>query len=235
MMKEYSYFQADGLSLEALDTIKESKATLAQLKTKLCAKFGASDVMGGYREELGHFHFTAFHFNAQQKVPDGWKTLNQQRSQNGALQGTFALPAPNSPDAFDVASIGGLMERASRSDSLEGIFGVRFMREHPAGKFEEIFVRQSAMADGPEPKGKIWGTPMWGGSSPSAGKTWDPIVAQELDGKTYLRIPNKPGTEEPAVIPPDAIPVSYEKMLAADQAELERRRKPSPYDLCWGC
>jgi hypothetical protein len=234
-MKEYSYFLADGLSLEALDSVRESAAELARLKTKLCTTFGADDLMGGYRKEEGRFHFTAFHFRAGQKVPQGWKINNEQRDREGNLMGTFALPAPNTADAFHMASMGGLMERASRHDCLEGVFGTdRLMRPHGAGTYETAFVRQSMIADSSVPTGKTWGAGYFGGAKTSPGSTTDPILAVELDGKTYFRVPNKLGTEEPIVTPPDAIPMSYEKMLEADKAETDRRNKPAP-PLGWLC
>jgi hypothetical protein len=52
---------------------------------------------------------------------------------------------------------------------------------------------------------------------------WNPIDYMQLDGNWYLRIPNKPGTAEPQFTPPDAVPVSYDDMLKADQKEYENR------------
>ncbi|MEZ0224995.1 MAG: hypothetical protein ACAH83_10610 [Alphaproteobacteria bacterium] len=232
-MTDYSYFMAQGLSLEAFDTMKESKAEFESLKAKLCAKFGANDFMGGYDENEKRFRMISFHFRADQKVPDGWKERSEQRFSNGALQCTFAMPAPNTPDHFYMANMCGLMERASRQMGLHDIFGVEwFMREGVEGKIENAFVRQRYLND-PGPKGKISQTNInYGGSG--GGKVCDPLSALELDGKMYIRVPNKPGTEEPICAPPDAQPVSYEDMLKADQAEWDRRNARHHPPVCWG-
>lgn len=235
MAHEYSYFRAEGLSLEALETVKESQAELVSLKTKLCAKFGANQIMGGYRKDMGHFHVVAFHFRPGQKVPDGWQLTREQRGADGALQYTFALPAPNSPDAFHVASLCGLMERASRHDSLERVFGVeRFMRDHPAGEFETAFVRQGYLADATLAKGKIRGPAVLGAGATPPGKTADPIYTMDLAGSTYIRVPNRPGTDDPVVTPPDAVRMSYDQMLKADKAEQDIRNQPREYGV-YGC
>jgi hypothetical protein len=236
-MKEYSYFLAQGLSLEAFDTMKESKEEFVSLKTKLCAKFGANDIMGGCRDG-GRFEILFFHFRAGQKVPDGWKVNNEQRGRDGALQSTFAVPAPNTADHFYMANMCGLMERASRHILLEDIFGAEwFMRDVTAGAGESAFVRQKYVGD-PGPKGQVPGpNASYDGSTTSPGtKTADPMAAMELDGKMYIRVANRPGTEEPICTPPDAQRVSYEDMLKADKAEWDRRHPPRNYnDMSWGC
>jgi hypothetical protein len=216
--------------------VKESKEEFATLRKKLCEKIGADDVMCGYRADTGDFRFVSFYFSANHKPPEDWKILNEQRGNDGRLQCTFAMPEPGSPAAFDMASMGGLMERAARHDSLEKVFGVeRFMHAHDAGSFENTFVRQTLMHDDKIATGKIWSTEASGYAPAAAGSTADPITAMALNDKIYFRVPNKPGTGEPIVTPPDAIPVSYEQMLKADADEMDNRRKPSPFDMCWGC
>ncbi len=235
-MKEYSYFRADGLSLAALDTIKESKEEYDALRRKLCDRFGANEVMAGYDPITGHMSFLAFHFRANQKVPEGWKTINEQKSKDGALQCTFAMPAAGSPDAFHMANIGGLMERAARLTDLEGVFGCRMEpRAYPAGTFETAFVRQSFMTNGPGPIGKLYGQSLGIGGSGSPGTASDPIVSMEINGEVYIRVPNKPGTEEPQMLPPDAAPVSYDEMIRTDKAEYDRRMGQSLQSRGWGC
>jgi hypothetical protein len=234
-MKEYSYFLAQGMSLEAFETMRESKAEFQSLKTKLCAKFGAHDIMGGYREDEGHFRILFFHFRADQKIPEGWKVNNEQKDSSGALQCTFAMPASNTPDHFHMASMCGLMERASRQMGMESIFGSEwFMRDDAVGTSETAFVRQRFLSD-PGLKGKIPQSNVnYGGYG--SGRVCDPLSAMELDGKMYIRVPNKPGTDEPICIPQDAQRVSYDDMLKADQAEWDKRHPPRNYnDMSWGC
>jgi hypothetical protein len=236
-MKEYSYFLAQGMSLEAFETIKESKAEFQSLKTRLCAKFGANDIMGGYRKDEGRFRILFFHFRADQKLPDGWKVNNEQRDKDGALQCTFAMPAPNTPDHFYMANMCGLMERASCHMLLEDVFKAEwFMRDVTAGAGESAFVRQKFVGD-PGPKGQIPGpNPSYERQDSPGSKTADPMAAMELDGKMYIRVANKPGTEEPICMPPDAQRVSYDDMLKADQAEWDKRHPPRNYnDMSWGC
>ncbi|TAL37855.1 MAG: hypothetical protein EPN97_04485 [Alphaproteobacteria bacterium] len=235
-MKDYSYFLAQGMSLEAFDTMKESKAEFESLKAKLCKKVGANDIMGGCLERGGRFEIVFFHFRADQKVPDGWKVNTEQRDQDGALQCTFAMPAPNTPDHFYMANMSGLMERAARHMLLEDIFGAEwFMRDVTAGAGESAFVRQKYVGDA-GPKGKIPGpNPSYERQESPGSKTADQMAAMELDGKMYIRVANKPGTEEPICAPPDAQRVSYEDMLKADQAEWDRRNmRRYPPDICWG-
>jgi hypothetical protein len=146
------------------------------------------------------------------------------------------MPREGSPDHFHMASMGGLMERASRLSDLEGAFGCGEMpmRPHPAGQFETAFVRQSFMQGGPQPCGRLWGPGTGIGGAGQPGRAADPITPMELCGKIYLRVPNREGTEEPVFTPPDAIPMPYEKMIEIEKAEYDRRMKYYA-DLSPGC
>ena len=69
----------------------------------------------------------------------------------------------------------------------------------------------------------------------SPGRAADPIASLELCGNMYLRVPNKPGTEEPVFTPPDAVPVSFQKMLQLDKEEMDARVRWAMNNCSYGC
>jgi hypothetical protein len=241
LMRAYSYFRAEGASLSAIETVLESKADLKVMEEKLRKKFAAEYV--SYRfDDAGRFAIRFFDFGEAKDPPEGWVIKNRQMSYDGTRQeALLAMPGPGSPDAFHVASMAGLMERAVRLSRLEGVFGCGDMpiREMPAGKYSGAFVRTSNIAEmntGENAAGTIPDTTTFMFGSNSAIRGSDPLDAAQLDGNWYIRVPNKKGTEQPVFTPPDAVPVSYEKMLEADKAEINRRNPPrNYYDMSFGC
>jgi hypothetical protein len=234
MALEYSYFRAEGFSREAIDIAAEARREMQELRRKLCARFGAADFTGGY-DAQGAFDITGFMFSNSQKVPDEWEVVEERKFPDGTPRGTVARPPRGSPEHFDIASMCGLMARAARQATLEGVFGCPVTeREHPEGEFETLFVREQMMKGGAG--GKIYGE--WLMTPKPAGRpgiATDPVAATDLGGKMYIRVPNRPGTEEPVFTPPDAVPVSYRRMLEIDQAELDARVRFAMNNNCFGC
>jgi hypothetical protein len=242
MMREYSYFRAEGASLSAIETVSESKAELEAMMDKLCKKYGA--VYASLRnDDNGRLTIRFLDFGEAKDAPDGWVIINRQMSNDGSRQDALlAKPAPGSPDAFHLASMAGLMERASRQSRLEGVFGCGDMpmRERPAGEYSKSFVRSScstALMNTPENAAGTMPdntTCMLGSNSPTCGS--DPLDAVKLDGSWYIRVPNKKGSEEPFFVPPDAVPIPYRRMLEIDSAENMSRfctRPDYPPGLGW--
>lgn len=232
MAAEYSYFRAEGFSLEAIQIVKEAREELRALTRKICAASGAGGITGAYDEALGRYNITAFQFWGNNQPPEDWETID-----NGKGGAKLAMPKPGTADHFNMVCLCGLMEQARRHETLEGVFGCGEMplRAHAAGNFETLFVRQSFMADGEEPKGKIYGDHIGMRGSPAAGEAPDPLSHAELNRAFYIRVPNKAGTEEPVFIPPDAVPVPYDKMLHIDQAEMNARIRDAMNNCCFGC
>lgn len=241
MVREYSYFRAEGAALSAIETVGESKAELKALEDKLCKKFGAGYVSALFDDD-NRFVIRFFDFGEAKDPPEGWVIKNRQMSQDGERQeALLAKPAPGSADAFHVANMAGLMERAARHSRLEGVFGCGDMpmRELPEGRYSGSFVRSSSCesrVQSPEDApGKIADTSTFIFYSNSAIRGSDPLNAVKLDGSWYIRVPNKKGSEEPVFVPPDAVPVGYGDMIKADKAEWDRRNPPRSYDMSYGC
>jgi hypothetical protein len=239
MMREYSYFRAEGASLSAIETAQESRVELEAMKDKLCKKYGA-EYVSLRSDENGRLTIRFFDFGEAKDAPDGWVITNRQMSNDGLRQEhLLARPAPGSPDAFHLASFAGLMDRACRQSRLEGVFGCGDMpmREMPAGEYSKAFVRSSSckalMNTQETAAGTMPDTTTFMLSSNSAVCGSDPLDAVKLDGNWYIRVPNKKGSEEPVFIPPDAVPVSYSQMLTIDSAENMSRFCTPPPGMGW--
>jgi hypothetical protein len=233
MTAEYSYFRAEGSSREAVDTVLEAKKEQDELRRKLCDKFGAEELFGGLRDPSGSFMLVCFIFSENKPPPEGW--VDTQARTGSTI---YAKPAPGSVDHFHVASITGLMERAIRQSRLEGVFGCGDMpmKDRPAGGRSGAFVRYSTMEDAEHRPGKRPGfladgvTFLFGSNAPT--KSSDPLSMLEMQGEWYIRVPNRAGSDDPIFIPPDAAPVSYDKMLEIDvdawRRPYVRRARPGP-------
>ena len=65
--------------------------------------------------------------------------------------------------------------------------------------------------------------------SNGASSMGDPVEYMKLDGNLYIRVPNKPGTDEPQFAPADALRMDYDRMLELDRTEYDLRyNRPRP-------
>jgi hypothetical protein len=235
MPAEYSFFRAEGESLSAIETVEDARRELEALKAKLCAKFGADEVGAWLEKDTGRFTVRSFYFMPPSEPPEGWvETQKPQMSYDKSrVVVKFAKPADGSPDHFHVASIAGLMERHAKNWRLEDVFGCGEMpmKDLPAGEYSGQFVRQATFKDPANrlPEGTLRDKVTMCFGSNSACRGSDLIDYMELAGTWYIRVPNKKGADSPQFIPPDAVPVSFEGMLKAERAELDKRNGPRSY------
>jgi hypothetical protein len=232
VISEYSYFRAEGFSLEAIQIVKEAQEEMRAITRRICAPSGAGGIVGGYDAALGRYDITAFQFWGNNRPPEDWETIAE--GKGGA---TLAMPRPGSKDHFNMVCLCGLMEQAYRHATLEGVFGCGDMprRAHPAGDFETVFVRTRLMREDGSDKGKVYGEAAGLRGAAAAGESRDPLSHAELNKAFYIRVPNRPGTEDPAFVPPDAVPVPLDRMLHADQAEMTARIRDAMNNCCFGC
>jgi len=227
----YSYFKADGASLDAVETMQAAKKEHEKMRAALCKRFGADDMMGGYDKGEGRYRFFTFYFSPanEDKVPPGWEVTTRQTGSNGELQAIFAKPAAGSKDDFFVIDYCGLMLRAAKRSQLENLFGCGDMpmKELPAGDYHGAFVRNSNVnkdrynynQDG---IGHIRDNVTMIFGSNSACKGSDPIDMLQMMGDVYIRVPND-AAGKPYFVPPDAVEVPLKEMLVLDRQERAAR------------
>lgn len=227
----YSYFKADGASLDAVETMQSAKKEHEKMRKDLCKRFGADDMMGGYDAVEGRYRFHTFYFSPanEDKVPADWDVTTRQTGSNGELQAIFAKPAAGSKDDFFVTDYCGLMLRAAKRSRIENVFGCGDMpmKELPAGDYHGAFVRNSNVnkdkynynQDG---IGQIKDNVTMCFGSNSACKGSDPIDMMKMMDDWYIRVPNDE-TGKPHFMPPDALEVSLKDMLALDKQERGQR------------
>lgn len=231
MTAEYSYFRAEGLSLAAVEKVNEARAELQSLRKGLIERYNAADVWGSMQD--GKYQPGEFLYHDEAKVPQGWDLRKQIGYDGIRVDAIFAHPPAGSPDHFNIAAVAGLMTRAAKFQHLEAAFGIGPMPERslPAGRYSGSFVRYSSLDDGARVPGlepgvlRDYYTFMFGSDSPIRGG--DPIDHIKLDGDWYLRVPNIKGTDTPAFVPPDAVPMEYAEMLKLDRIE-NMNRFPRP-------
>ncbi len=153
MQADYSYFRAEGLSLQGIETAVSEKEIFQSLKHALYVAYGATSVNADSRD-AGHgpFEVRFLTFAGDQNVPEGWNIL-------GRFHGVvLALPHEDSEDASLIAKAAGVMERSARRSYLEYLFGVKAMpaRQVPAGDYDLAFVcfskLQGEVGDMPYPR-----------------------------------------------------------------------------------
>lgn len=227
----YSYFKADGASLDAVETRQAAKKEHDRMRAELCKRFGADDMMGGYDAAEGRYRFITFHFSPanEDKVPADWEVTTRQTGSNGELQALFAKPAAGSKDDFFVTDYCGLMLRTAKRSRIENVFGCGDMpmKELPAGDYHGAFVRNSNVnkdkynynQDG---IGQIRDNVTMVFGSNSACRGSDPIDMMQMMGDWYIRVPND-AAGKPCFVPPDAVEVPLKEMLALDKQERGRR------------
>ncbi|TAL37854.1 MAG: hypothetical protein EPN97_04480 [Alphaproteobacteria bacterium] len=227
---EYSFFRAEGLSLAAIETAEEARGEFFEQRKKLEKRFGARGIFTQMDKDTGRLKIDCFVYKRGDKAPEDWNIDWPKEDEDDSYLAS-GLPKPGSSDAFYLASMAGLMERSAKNMSIENIFGCGDMpmKELPSGKYHGEFVRWTSLEDsGPDAKrvGKLRDRMTICFGSNSACKSSDPIDCMKLDGDWYIRVPNLPGTAEPRFTPPDAVPVSYDRMLEADKAEYNNRYNP---------
>jgi hypothetical protein len=226
MPVEYSFFRADGASLAAVEAAEEARKEWHMLRKKLKDRFGADEVWGGFDAGTDRYSIEGFYFRPDRKTPEGWEIEEQMDYEGKEVESRQGMPKSGSPDDFYLKSMSGLMERAARTMTLEGAFGIPAMpmKELPAGEYHGEFVKsQSLKTPEGKPVGRLRDRVTMCFGSNGAGRSSDLMDSMELDGAIYIRVPNKPGTEEPQFVPPDAVPVAYERMLELDAKEYDNR------------
>lgn len=227
----YSYFKADGASLDAIETVDAAKREHDKMRKELCKRFGADDMMGGYDKKNNSYSFIAFYFSpaSESKVPADWDVQNRQTGMNGELQAIFAKPAAGSKDDFFVTDYCGLMLRAARRVRLENVFKIDDMpmRELPAGDYHGSFVRNKNVNEdkynyNQEGIGHIRDNVTMCFSSNGAGRASDPLDRMHMMGDWYIRVPNDENGK-PRFTPPDATEMPLKDMLELDKQERAAR------------
>lgn len=225
----YTYFRADGLALDRIESAGAAKKELEKLKKDLCQRFGASDVVLTRSGDDKPISIWSFYFSpAQEKaVPAHWETQRQTGCE-GELQAIFANPPAGSPDHFFLTDYAGLMQRAFRRSRLENGFGCGEMpmKELPAGSYSGAFVRDRNVerpgASGPRHIGQIRDNVTFCFGSSSACRGSDPIDAVQMMGDWYIRVPNDAGGR-PRFTPPDSLVVPIDRMMELDKQECAAR------------
>ena len=224
MPPEYSYFRAEGQSLMAIEQLLMAWDETAALRKKITDHFGADDVSAYVSRETGKLKINYLTFNPPNAAPPGWVEVY-----DAGDRGRYVLPAPDTADSFYLASMAGLMERTARRQSLEDVLGSPEMTwrdmedgQRPSQKFVRYTMAELAAPE--KPSGQIYDRVS--GTGFVTGAPWraaDPIVMTGLEEIWYLRVPNKPGTDIPQFVPPDAVQMSYDTMLMIDKREQVRR------------
>lgn len=222
---EYSFFRAEGLSLAAVETAEEARAEFHSLRKKLQDRFGSRAIFVTTDKDTNKLVIDCFAFNRDDKTPEGWD-IDRPRDDEDSSTLASGMPKPGTADAFYLASMTGLMERAAKNMHIENVFGCGDMprKELPAGKYHGEFVRNNSLeTEGEKPVGRLRDRATFCFGSNGRMTMGDPVDYMQLDGAWYLRIPNKKDAAEPQFMPPDAIPVSYEEVLERDRTEYNKR------------
>jgi hypothetical protein len=224
----YTYFRAEGLALDRIETAAAAKKEFDKLRKDLCKRYGASEVLcsnlgGAQPLSISTFHFTP----AQEKnVPAHWEAQRQTAS-DGTLQTIFASPPAGSPDDFFLTDYAGLMTRAVRRMRLENLLGCGDMpmKELPAGTYFGAFVRDRNVdtgSAGEKQIGHIRDNVTFCFGSNSACRSSDPLDTMQMMGSWYIRVPNDE-KGQPRVTPPDSSAVPIAEMIKLDNEERAAR------------
>lgn len=224
----YTYFRAEGLALDRIETAVSAKKEFDKLRKDLCKRYGASEAMCGRSDGAQPLTIRTFHFTpAQEKnVPAHWET-QRQTGADGELQAIFAGPPAGSPDDFFLTDYAGLMTRALRRMKLENLLGCGEMpmKELPAGTYSGSFVRDrnvDTAAAGEKQIGHIRDNVTFCFGSNSACRGSDPLDTMQMMGSWYLRVPNDE-KGQPRVTPPDSAAVPIAEMIKLDNEERAAR------------
>lgn len=220
----YTYFRADGLTLDRIETVEAAKKELEKMKRELCKRFGANEVLFTRDAATGRIRINEFYYAAvfEKNVPAHWES-RRQMSSDDKVQAVFAHPPAGSPDAFFLVDYAGLMHRAARRMRLETLLesGEMPMKEMPAGSYSGSFVRDRNVdsAGGTARQiGTIRDNVTFCFGSNSAIRSGDPLDAMEMMGHWYLRVPNDENGK-PRFTPPDSAAVPMAEMMKLDTEE----------------
>lgn len=211
-MTAYSYFRADGQSLLIVQTVDDAKKEIEQFNDQLCVKYGAS--------EYFDYGSGSFVFNKSAKAPEGWEIKDHSSC-------FTAKPAQGSADAFYIANVNGLKQRAQDRSNLGVMFGCGNFPEKklPEGKYHGAFVCDGDVV-GASTAGRIRDTTtMCFGSNSPITVGFTQLDAMQLAGTWYIRVPND-ANGKPYFTPPDAALVSFTDMMIADRKECDIRNPP---------
>jgi hypothetical protein len=220
-MYPYSYFKAEGLSLEAVRMVQDAKETLEKIKDILRQKYNAADVFIGQGEPRP----VVFLYTAKAQVPEGWAVKNIQMGADGITEKfVIVAPAYNTTDAFNVACISGLADRALKQESLSAVLqSPDFpLKNLPAGQYYTSFVRHKDVAVGtPHQQYDEMIGRLKDNVSPYKRSTVPIAVQDLLDYKKfqedwYIRVPND-DKGQALYTPPDAVAVAYTDMRRVDE------------------
>lgn len=217
----YTYFRAEGASLDKIDTMQAAAKEFEKMKKDLCKRFGANEALFSTDNTAGgRLNITTFHYAPvfEKNVPAHWEA-NRQTDSDGKLQAVFAQPPAGSSDHFFLTDYAGLMQRSMRRKRLENVFGIEDMpmREMPAGNYSGSFVRESHI-DRTGAAGHIRDNVTFCFGSNSACRSSDPLDAMEMMGSWYIRVPNDEKGQA-RFTPPDAVEVPVAEMLKIDTEE----------------
>jgi hypothetical protein len=223
MTAEYSFFRAEGLSLSAVETAEDARLEFTKTVETLKTRYGACALFLSNDKDTGRLRFDCFAYRRGDKTPDGW-VIETAEDQPGSL--ASGMPKPGSPDDFYLAGMAGLLDRAAKNQRIEYVLGVDDMprKEIPAGEYHGSFVRNNSLKTaGEKAVGQLRDRTTGCFGSNGRISMGDPVDYMKLEGNWYLRVPNKPGTEEPQFAPADALPMDYARMLELDKAEYALR------------
>lgn len=238
MANEYSYFRAEGVSLKAVHEVKETWRERGAILHNMAVVYRAIDcdympapVMGGWPERDVFFSFY------KERVPADF-TVDEKDKHAVYIN---ARPTSGTDIARDVDNQLDLIDALmKRSGSLEAIFGCGEMpyRQLEAGIYSHAFVRsQTWVSPWPEKydaskvkdrddAGLLHDNGGAGGCSNKSSIS-DHLCVKELDGVFYIRVPNDE-KGRPCMTPPDAVPMAYAEMLAADEREYNKQHPQAP-------
>lgn len=232
---EYSYFRAAGLSLAAVETVERARAELNKTRAELKRQHKAEHIFAGGDKS---FNIRCFVFADAADVPEGWVAPEKITGTPGMI---LRMPPAGSADHFNLVAIAKRATRMTRNSSLEKFFDLTpfAARGLQAGVYSQRFVRDVTCfapwqdANRPSPPAHHGAFDqrglMTGGSKVASGSGGtDPIETLQLNGDWYIRVPNDQEGRA-RWQPPDAVPMPYDAMLAADAAEYQRRyQRPRP-------
>jgi hypothetical protein len=142
-MSEYSYFRAEGRSVEAINIADEADKKIKGIHTELAKEYGAFALIrmrGGKDGEKDEF---VFGYMSLDKVPEDFSVIFVPKG-NSDDEANFvtANPKLGTAAAFNVASQTGLLPELRQHRTLESVFGCGEMpiKELPAGRYSRAFV-----------------------------------------------------------------------------------------------
>lgn len=225
---EYSFFRAEGRSLEAVKAAATAREDAQKIGSELKRRYGAMDYAA--------FGTGTFVFRPGQALPENFTLGHVQKDSKGEDECVFAKVTPGTPDEFIVDTATRLIKELY-AKTLEKALGSGEMPQkiYPAGTYEPAFVRDHTI-QGEGKAGMLRDPLMFVFGSNGATSSVDRLVSLQILDDWFVRVPND-ATGKPVYTPPDALAMTYDEMLELDRAQhaLNRGqkadippRKPSP-------